>query len=194
MRLIINLILVVLVAVLVYVLAGSIKEPIEFQEQKTKRETAVIKKLKDIRRAQECYRGVTGEFAPSFDTLKTVLETGKFQIIKVIGDPDDPDNAEAVIYDTIYRPAMDSIISLGLNLDSLKYIPFGGGKNFNIQADTILYQSTTVNVVEVSAQRKDFMGAYGDERFAKYDNSYNPSSYLKFGTMNAPNTAGNWEN
>jgi hypothetical protein len=37
------------------------------------------------------------------------------------------------------------------------------------------------------------MGDYGKERFARYDAKYNPNSPIKFGDMNAPNLAGNWE-
>lgn len=193
MKIVINLLLLILIGVLIWVLIGSIREPIEFRAEKVRRERVVVDRLIQIRTAQELYRSITGNFAPDFDTLKQVLSTDSFRIIQVFGDPDDPNNAEAIRYDTLYRSSADSVEVLGLNLDSLRYVPYGGGKTFNIQADTLTYQSTLVQVVEVSVPREVFMGPYADPKFARYDNSYDPKSLLKFGDMNAPNLSGNWE-
>ncbi len=193
MRLIINLVLLVIVAVLVWLLYSSIREPIAFSAEKQRREDAVVAKLTEIRTAQELFRSIKGGFAPTFDSLSYVLKNDSFSIIKVNGDPDDPTLTGVITYDTLMSPAIDSVKVLGINLDSLHYVPFGGGQSFNIQADTITYQSTTVNVVEVGVPRKVFMGDYGDIRFAKYDQNYDPNKPIKFGNMNAPNLAGNWE-
>jgi len=193
MRLIINLVLVVLAFILVYVLVNSISEPITFQAERQKREDAVIKRLIDIRKSQELYRSVTGGFAHTFDTLAQVLQTGQIPTISVIGDPDDPSNLDAIKYDTSYSAAMDEVKLLGINLDSLRYVPYTGGVKFDIDADTLTYQKTLVNVVEVGVIRREFMGDWGDARFARYDASYKPGTKIKFGTMDAPNLSGNWE-
>lgn len=194
MRIVINLILAAIVVGLVYVLVSSIQEPIAFKAEKEKRERAVVDRLMKIRTAQEAYRNIKGEFASSFDTLSQVLKTDSFAIIKVIGDPDDPNFTGEIIYDTTYLPAYDSIrMVLGMSLDSLKYVPYSGGQAFEIKADTISYQSTIVPVVEVGVRREAFMGAFKDPRFARYDSGYDPKSFLKFGNMNAPNLSGNWE-
>ncbi|MCO6479068.1 MAG: hypothetical protein J5I94_20705 [Phaeodactylibacter sp.] len=193
MRILINVVLAVIVLGLIWVLISSIREPIAFKAEKEKRERAVIDKLMKIRAAQEAFRNIKGGFAPSFDSLSYVLKTDSFSIVSVIGDPDDPDFTGEIIYDTTYMPAIDSIRSMGINLDSLRYVPYGRGAEFEIQADTITYQSTNVPVVEVGIRRKAFMGPYADPRFARYDNSYDPNSVLKFGNMNAPNLSGNWE-
>lgn len=193
MRLIINLVLALIVIGLVYVLAGSIREPIMFKAEKDKRERAVINKLMTIRTAQEHFRNVTGGFAPDFDSLAYVLRNDSFAIIKVIGDPDDPNFTGEIIYDTTLTPAIDTIIALGINLDSLPFVPYGGGTRFDIAADTMTYQKTMVTVVEVGTRRKVFMGPYADIRFARYDSRYDPNSVIKFGDMNKPNLAGNWE-
>lgn len=194
MRLVINLILVVLAAALVYVLISTIQEPIAFKAEKEKRERAVIDKLMTVRIAQEAFRSIKGGFAPSFDSLEYVLNNDSFAVVKIIGDPDDPNFTGEITYDTTLLPAKDSMINgLKISLDSLRYVPFTKGAAFDIQADTITYQSTTVPVVEVGVRRKVFMGDYGKERFARYDAKYNPNSPIKFGDMNAPNLAGNWE-
>ena len=193
MRLVINLVLALIVVGLVWVLIGSIREPIAFKAEKQKRERAVIAKLMQIRTAQEAFRGITGGFAPTFDSLAFVLTKDSFAIIKVEGDPDDPNFTGEITYDTTYSPAIDSIMALGINLDSLPYVPYTNGGTFEIQADTITYQKTLVNVVEVGIRRKAFMGMYADPRFARYDERYDPNSVIKFGDMNKPNLAGNWE-
>jgi hypothetical protein len=148
----------------------------------------------DIRTTQEMYRDITGMFAPSFDTLEEVLRTQDFQLISVIGDPDDPDFDGVIRYDTTYRSALDSVTYKGINLDSLRYVPYAvQGTVFDIAADTIEYQSTNVPVVEVGIPWRVFMGQYASARFASYDQKYKPNSQLKFGDLNKPSMAGNWE-
>lgn len=194
MKLIINLVLLAIIAGMAYLLFYSIQEPIKFNAELSQRRNAVVDKLITIRTMQEFYRDIkNGAYAPSFDSLKTVLATGEFRNIKVIGDPDDPNFLGEITYDTSYIPAIDTIRALGINLDSLKLVPNGAGAEFSIQADTMTYQSTLVNVVEVSTPYKTFMGEYADIKFAKYNSSYNPNSLIKFGDMNKPNLAGNWE-
>ncbi len=192
MRIVINVVLALIIVFLFWVLYSSISEPIEFQDARNTREQAVIDQLIKIRQAQEIYRSVEGDFAGHFDSLRDVLRNGRVKTIKVEGDPDDPTGAE-ITYDTIYEPAMKFVTEAEINLDSLEYVPYGEGATFEIQADTLTYQSTLVNVVEVSTVRKKFMGPWASERFARYDNSYNPNSIIKFGDMNAPNVSGNWE-
>lgn len=194
MRLIINLVLLAIVAALIYVLIDSIREPIAFKNERDKREDAVVDRLRDLRRGQEIYRTITGgEFASNWDEFKDVLSNGQIPYVKVIGDPDDPNFQGEVIYDTTYSSAADSIKSLGWNLNELVLIPYGNGKMFDVQADTISYQKTLVNVVEVGTKRSSFMGKYADEKYKRYDARYEPNSVIKFGDMNKPSTAGNWE-
>ena len=194
MRLISNLIVVAIIAALIYVLVDSIREPIAFKAEKDKREAAVVDRLMDLRRGQEIYRTITGgEFASNWNDFKNVLKTGKIPYIKVIGDPDDPDFVGNVTYDTTYSSAADSIKSLGWDLNEMVLIPFGNGKMFDVQADTISYQKTIVNVVEVGTKRSAFMGKYADIKYKRYDARYDPKSIIKFGDMNKPNTSGNWE-
>ncbi len=194
MKMIISLVLLAACGFLIYMLVININDPIRFMAEKETREQAVIARLKQIRTAQEFYRDITGGFAGDFDTLKQVLTTGKFRIISVLGDPDDPNfDRNNLQYDTTFFAAIDSIRSLNINLDSLRFVPYGGTATFDIAADTITYQSTLVNVVEVGVPRRLFMGKYADPMYSKFDNRYDPNSRLKFGDLNTPNTSGNWE-
>jgi len=196
MRLVINLILVAIVAFLAYALYASIREPIAFQNEKNRRENAVKDKLMKVRTAQEAYRDITGKFAGSFDTLAQVLRNDSFRIVRVVGDPDDPTYTGEIEYDTIYEPAADSMRNMLAmnNFDSLRYVPFTRGATFDIEAKVINYQKTEVPVVEVGIIRKKFMGPFGDKRFARYDQAYDPEKPLKFGNLYSPSLAGNWEN
>jgi len=191
MRLIINLVLGLITLALIYLLVSSIYEPINFNAEKDKRESAVISKLENIRKAQLAYRGITGQYAHTFDTLVQVLKTDSFKIVRVFGNPDEED-AE-IKRETFYVPAIDSVSKLGLNLDSLRYVPYSIGKEFDVTARLIEYQSTEVPVVEVKVPIKHYMGEYADAKYTRYDNRYKPENVRKFGDLAKPSTAGNWE-
>ena len=193
MRIAINVLLVALIGFLIYMLVNSIKEPIAFQGFKKQREAAVVERLTDVKTAQEIYREITGEFAGNFDSLNFVLRNDSIPFVNLIGDPDDPENMDKVQRIVTYTAAMDSINALGLNLDSLRYIPFGGGKTFSIEADTLTYQSSLVHVVQVGTRWETFMGEFADVSYQKYDSGYDPKKVLKFGDMTKPTLTGNWE-
>jgi type II secretory pathway pseudopilin PulG len=189
MRIVINLVLVLIIAALAYLLIDSIREPIQFQSEREKRESAVEFKLEQIRTAQESFRDITGEFAPTFDTLQQVLRNENFAIVSIVGDID---NDEEITYDTLFVPAADSISKLGIVLDSLPYIPYTNGERFDIRADTMTYQAILVHVTQVSTTRDKFMGKFADPRYKRYDDTYDPTGVIKFGDMSKPSLAGNW--
>ena len=192
MKTIINIFLILICAVLAYLIALNVKEPITFNNALEEREGAVAAQLTKIRNAQEVYKKITGEYAGSFDTLKMVLDTANIETYKIIGNLDD-ENATTEI-ETIYTKASDSLSALGISIDSLNYVPYGKpGAEYSIQADTLTYQNTLVNVVEVGIPYRDFMGKYGDDRYMKYNPFYIPSKKIKFGDLYSPNTSGNWK-
>jgi len=199
MKNIISLILLGLVVFLGYLLFLNIKEPIEFMEVKTERRTKVVSQLESIRSAQEVYKLVTDKYAHTFDTLSQVIATDSIKITTIFGDKDDLKSTEEFREVITYKSAKDSLRNLlaknglpAMNLDSLRYIPYTDGEAFSISADTMTYQSTLVNVVEVGTRWKTFMGKYGSPKYSKYDNAYDPNTMIKFGDMNSPNLAGNW--
>ncbi|MCB9309533.1 MAG: hypothetical protein H6567_05690 [Lewinellaceae bacterium] len=195
MRNIINVVLALLTVFFAYWLYNTIREPIRFAAEKSKRGDAVISKLKDIQSAEDVYRMVTGKFAGNFDQLRDTINNGNIALIKLTADPNDPTNQDKFVKSVTYKSAKDSLRAIlmhDVNLDSLKYIPYSDGKTFDIAADTLTYQNTLVQVVQVGTKWKDFMGEYADPKFKKYDNFYDPEKALKFGDMNSPNTNGNW--
>lgn len=195
MRSVINVVLVLLAVVFAYWLYSSIREPIAFKAEKEKRKDAVIDVLKKLQVAQDIHRLVTGKYAGNFDSLANVIRNGQIENVKLEADPSDPTNQDKFIRSVSYRPAQDSLNNLlggRVNVDSLRYIPYGEGKIFDIAADTLRYQNTLVQVVQVGTRYKDFMGQFADPRYKKYDAFYDPDKQLKFGDMNSPNTNGNW--
>ena len=192
MRLIINIVLILVIILLGYMLYNSINEPILFNQIKNERKEAVANRLKQVRSAQEIYRQIKGKYASDFDSLIYTLKNEKLSYLNIEGDPDDPSNT-SFIKTVTYIPAIDTINKLGLVLDSMPFVPFGGGKKFEIAAAKIEYQGTTVDVVEVGTRWKEFMGEYGVNRFKKYDSSYDPESSFKFGDLSRPVVSGNWE-
>jgi type II secretory pathway pseudopilin PulG len=195
MRRIVNVVLVLIALILGIWLFKSIQDPIEFQAEKEKRKEAVVSVLKKIQTAQDMYRNIVGSYAGSFDTLSKVLMTSEITLEKLEADPTDPTNQDKFIRTIIKKPAKDSLFHLlggVINLDSLRYIPYGEGKTFSIEADTIVQQSQKVYVVEVGTKYKDFMGEFASPRYKKYDALYDPEKSLKFGDLNSANTSGNW--
>lgn len=195
MKRVINLLLVGLALFFAYWLFDSIREPIAFSAAKSEREQAVIAVLKKLQIAQDVYKMSTGEYANDFDKMSNVLKNDSISIINITEDPSDPENDEKYIRTIIKKPAKDTLFSLlqgSVNIDSLRYVPYGNGKTFTMQTDTVEYQSTDANVVLVGTFYKDFMGQYADKKYRKYDNYYDPDKMLKFGDLNSPNTNGNW--
>ena len=193
MKVAINLLLTALIFLLIYMIYTSIREPIAFQEEKGRRVDVVIARLKQIKTSQEIYRTIKGTFAGSFEQLINVLKTEKIPFEKIENDPTDPTNEDKFIRSTSYSPAIDTIKAMGINLDSIPFVPFTNGLKFEIAADTIEYQSTKVPVVQVGTKWKTFMGELGDPKYKKYDKYFDPEKLLKFGDMTTPNLNGNWE-
>lgn len=193
MKYLINAIILLAIVFCVYILYLSIKEPLEFKSEKETRTNAVVNGLKSIKECQEMYRDIYGTFAKNFDELASGLKNGRFRNIIVIGDPDDPNFKGKITYDTAYIPAIDSIKKIGYNVDSLSFVPFANGAKFEMTTDTIMQGITPIDVMECGVSRKAFMGKYADIYYKKFDNRYDPDSRVKFGDLNSPSLAGNWE-
>lgn len=193
MRTLFSLLFLVFAFFLAFLLYKSIEEPIAFNNERTLRDGAVADKLQMIRKAQELYRDITGEFAPTFDTLKQVLTEGELLSISVIGDPDDPNFTGTITYDTTRIPARDTIGGLGIVLEDIEKVPYTDGVNFDIDAKVIEYQSTQVPVVQVGVKKSAYMGEYGDIKYQRYDQNYNPNSAMSFGDLSKPTLGGSWQ-
>jgi len=77
---IISLLLWVAIIWLSYITYTNVMKPIEFNKEKTKRYTKVIKQLKVIRDAQAAHKKVTGTYAKNGNSLTKFIDTAKFAI------------------------------------------------------------------------------------------------------------------
>ena len=80
-RKIVSGLLWIVAIVIVYFIYASINKPIEFKKVKEERYEAAVKKLLDIKRAQQGYKTVTGKYAESFEELVRFIESEKFAIV-----------------------------------------------------------------------------------------------------------------
>ena len=228
MKTVLNIVLAACAAALVYVCYGSIMGPINFDNTKKARETEVIARLIDIRKAQVEYRNThEGKYTASFDTLIDFVKTAKLPFVKKEGALSDEQlekgmtekKAMALINkakktgnwkevekqglmdfkrDTMWVAVLDTIFPKGFNADSLRYVPFGNGAEFEMYSrqDTTkvgaplnLFQAQTPYDVYMSDMDKQQLINLKDlqNKLGKYCG-------LKVGDIEQPNNnAGNWE-
>jgi len=192
-----------------YLIYDSINQPIEFQDQQAKRQTAVVNRLKIIREAQVAYKGIYEKYTGSFDTLIDFVKTGNFKITKNEGSLTDSMLNEGMTEkealklgiikrDTILVSVKDSLCH-DLDPDSLRYVPFSPDKaQFEIAATALTSSSgLVIPVFEASVTNKVYLkGLDNQERINMDDLAKNLGRFpgLKVGSVEeANNNAGNWE-
>ena len=178
----------------------SIKDPIEFTDEKVRRSIYVVQRLKDIRHAEIAFKNTYGGYCPDFDSLLNFIRTDSFNIIKAIGNvPDTLTEEQAVELgivsrDTSLIPVGDSLYSPyyladrygSFNLDSLPYIPFGKGEKFELEASSINRGNVNVPVFQVTAMYDKFLLGLNSQFYRKSD-------MIKVGDINNPSTSGSWD-
>ncbi|MBQ9310348.1 MAG: hypothetical protein IJ222_05715 [Bacteroidales bacterium] len=173
-KIILEIVLVPVIALLVWAIVQSIMKPVNFNKQKAYRETVAVQRLKDIRTLQVAYKSVNGKFTSTVDSLKDFYNNGKMAIVMQVGSMDDSlamIHTEKIkkasrkkmtgedflkLYEAGDRnlvfsvetkiPVKDTLF-LGrtdFNVDSLATIPFSGGEP--VQMDAIV---KTVSGVQV---------------------------------------------
>ncbi len=228
MKTVFNIVLGLCAIALVYICYASIMGPIEFDNQRKIREKAVITRLIDIRKAQLEYRTLhKGQYTASLDTLIDFVKTQKLPFVSkegVLSDKQLEDGltekkAMAIINkakktgnykeveqnglqnfkrDTLWVAVLDTIFPRGFNPDSLRYVPFGNGAQFEmyIKNDTaksgapiFLFQANTPYETYLQGLSKQEINNIKDiqEKLGKY-------AGLMVGSIETPNNgAGNWE-
>lgn len=210
-RKILQLVLVLVIAFLVWAIYSLISTPIKFDEEKAERSAVVVERIKDIRVAQRAFKSKYGRFTASFDTLINFILTEKVTMERKIVDEDDSvgmanlaargmrniEFVEVPVIDTIFSPRK-------LNKEqirSLRYIPTTGNKSeYILEAGRVMTESKVeIPVVECRAPYILFLDtvAYRQEIINLIDNdvnNFNKYPGIKFGSMEGGNNeAGNWE-
>ncbi len=194
-KIIVQVVLWIVIIVLAILIFRSITDPLKFQNEFKRRQTAVIEKLKHIRSAEQMFLQVNNRYTANWDSLADFIEFGKIPIIKLTADPKDT-TFTVFFRDTVgYKIVKDSLFKniSNFNARELKYIPFsditGTPKDtFLIRVDKINKGNVWVNTIEVSAPYKSFMKDYDLDRYG-----VDPEGVLKFGSITEPITDGNWE-
>lgn len=188
-KLIANIVLFLGIVGLSYLLYKSIEEPITVEKARNKRQSAAHARLLDIKKAQMVYLEANGKFAANFDQLIGAVKRDSLAEVKIIGNPDDleADSTLVITYDTIYVSIMRRAFNRDdYPADSLRFIPFTGGKKFNMQAGTITELGSTVPVFEVSVTERELLY----DQVQKY---VSKDVVWKVGSMEEARYDGNWE-
>ena len=209
MKKLIQIILALVIAALVYVIYMQISTPIRFENEQKAREKAVIEHLKDIRTAQRQFKSKYQRFTADFDTLINFVLHEQIEGERKIYDEDDSvgmallkkmrkKNVEKFTYsvkDSMFKHLTPEQVA------NLRYIPFTNNQTqFLLDAGSLMTESKVViPVVECKAPYIAFLDtvAYRQEIINLVDNCLNNlDKYpgLKFGSMEGGNNeAGNWE-
>lgn len=207
MKKVLQIALLIAIVGLGYLLYRSIATPIQYEDEQAKRSGKVIERLKDIRSAQVAYKSEFGKFTGSFDTLINFVKTGHYNVEQRIGSADD---SIAVSKGLLKRVkvqvrVLDSLFKGNIaRVDSLPFIPYGGGAKFEMGAGEIMTASkVAVKVFEAKApdsiifrsfviQDKNFKQILVNKTAEKKKADKYPG--LKVGSLTeATNNAGNWE-
>jgi hypothetical protein len=202
--------------------------PINFDNTKKAREKEVIARLIDIRKAQVEYRNThQGVYTASFDTLIDFVKTAKLPFVKKEGALTDAQleagmtekKAMALINkakktgnwkevekeglmnfkrDTMWVSVLDTIFPKGFNADSLRYVPFGNGKEFEMASRQDTTKSgAPLNLFQAQTPYETYIGDLDKQQVINLkDVQKKLGKYcgLRVGDIEQPNNnAGNWE-
>ncbi len=228
MKAVINILLGLCVCALVYICYASIMGPIEFEQEQKFREKKVIARLMDIRKAQQEYRMRNeGKYTASFDTLIEFVKTQKIPFIMKEGVLNDKQleeglnerKAMAIVNkarktgnwaeakaaglenfkrDTMWVAIMDTIFPKGFDADSLRYVPFGNGAQFEMATKKSTTKSgAPISLLEVKTPYDVYLNGLDQQEIANMKDlqiKLNKYPGLMVGSLETPNNnAGNWE-
>ena len=223
-----NIVLGLCAVALVYICYASIMGPIEFEQEQKFREKKVIARLMDIRKAQQEYRMRNeGKYTASFDTLIEFVKTQKIPFImkegvlndKQLEDGLNERKAMAIVNkarktgnwaeakaaglenfkrDTMWVAIMDTIFPKGFDADSLRYVPFGNGAQFEMATKNSTTKSgAPIYLLEVKTPYDVYLNGLDQQEVANMKDlqiKLNKYPGLMVGSLETPNNnAGNWE-
>ncbi len=200
MKTVYQILLLVAIAILSYFIYESVMTPIRFNKEKDKRYDKTIERLKDIRTAQLAFRSENSKFTGSFDTLIDFVKHDSFKVVRQIGSMDDSVAvAKGLVYrDTVKISVLDSIFPKAYPVDSLRFVPYTGGKEFELGSGEITTGSgLTVKVFEAKVHNNVLLKGLDKQLVINLNDLRKKLERypgLKVGSLTeATNNAGNWE-
>ena len=88
-KIIIEAVLFVAIVGLVFAIYSSIMKPVNFNKQRTHRESVAIQRLTDIRTLEVAYKSEYNKFSADRDSLTAFYNNGQMSILMQIGSADD---------------------------------------------------------------------------------------------------------
>ena len=228
MKTVFNIVLVLCAAALIYICYTSIMGPINFEKAKKHRDAAVIARLIDIRKAQLEYRTLHDQqYTASFDSLIDFVKNQKLPFIFKQGELNDKQLEDGLTEkkainiinkakktgnyadvkkwglenfkrDTMWVAVLDTIFPKGFNPDSMRYVPFGNGVQFEMvtRSDTTK-SGAPLNLFQAQTPYETYLGGLNAQELANLkDLQTKLGKYcgLRVGDIEQPNNnAGNWE-
>ena len=228
MKTVFNIVLGLCVIALIYICYNSIMGPINFEKAQKTREKAVIERLVAIRKAQQEYKTVhRGRYADKFDVLINFVKTQKLPFVRKDGELTDKQLEDGMTEkrameiitranktgrydevkrwglenfkrDTMWVAMIDTIYPKGFNADSMRFVPYGNGAEFEL----IVRNDTTksggaVCLYEVKTPYEVYLNGLDKQEIINLkdlDNQTGRYSGLMIGSIDMPNNgAGNWE-
>lgn len=98
MKNVLKVVLLLAAAGLVFICYRSVMNPIEFKEVREQREEVVIKRLVDIKKAQEEYYTQNNRYADDFETLIDFVKNGRKGVVRKIYELNDEQQAYLLTY------------------------------------------------------------------------------------------------
>ena len=208
MKVTLKILLAVAVVLLAYMCYRSIMGPIEFKDERDRRENLIKARLIDIRKAQIEYKNIHKVHAANFDELSKFLKDEKLPFLIKEGVLTDEQlekgmtEKEAVKKglirrDTVWVTAVDTLFGKGYNVDDLRNVP-GANVQFTMDTATLTSGSGyTVKVFQCGVLYDDYLGDLNkQEVYNLKDKASKMGKYagLRVGSVEEiNNNACNWE-
>lgn len=184
-----------------YLITESILQPVNFKKQLNKRKDVAIERLKTIRTLEVAFKSKYGKFTASADSLIDFYNNGDITVVRQIGSMDDSlavaqkkvrrDSIKIAVKDTLFKDKPSFVI------DSIKYIPFSGGKEIQLAAEVKLVSGVNVPLFEGNIPYDDLLRGLNRQLVVNLKaESEDLGKYpgVKVGSVTSPNNnAGNWE-
>ena len=166
-------------------LISIILNPIKKEKEKNYRYEFIKSKMIDIRSAELAFKEKHNQFTDDFNILIPFIKMDSFVIVQKTDTLIEYFNEvyrehqfkDTMLVDTLGKVSiLDSLFQKGYPIDSLRYVPFGEGVEFELSAGTINKSKIIVPVFE-----------------ARDPNPYDKTDPLIIGSMTEAHLNGNWQ-
>lgn len=223
-----NLLLIAAVAGLLFICYRSIMDPVEFSDERKLREKDVIARLIDIRTAQVEYRNAHGgAYTDNFDSLIDYIKTAQMPIVMKVGELNDEQLNDGLTEskvlemiakaektgkwgdvdkyglrdfrrDTTWVALIDTIFPKTFVPDSLKYVPYSNGVQFEMATSCDTTKSgSPLWLFEARTPYETYLTGINDQEMHNLISEQKKLGRycgLKVGDVEqANNNSGNWE-